>query len=191
MKSIQFFITSLVIFFALESVEAQTLVSDSLDISDTIEVKPIKLHSPAKATVFSAVLHGLGQVYNKKYWKVPIIYGGIGTTMYFAISNHNSFKKFKTAYGLRVDGDPNTIDEFDEILSETGLQANMDYHQRNRDLSYILAGLFYVLNIVDAAVDAHLFDFPKNDNLSFYLQPSMELTNNNELSKGFKLVINL
>ncbi len=67
----------------------------------------------------------------------------------------------------------------------------MDYHQRNRDLSYIFAGLFYVLNIVDAAVDAHLFDFPKNDKLSFNLQPNIELTANNQINSGFKLVINL
>jgi len=171
--------------------QTQPSLTDSLNISDTIKVKPIKVHSPTKATLFSTALPGLGQVYNKKYWKVPIIYAGIGTSMYFAISNHKSFKKFKKAYGLRVDGDINTLDEFDGRLSEEGLLANMDYHQRNRDLSYIIAGLFYVLNIVDAAVDAHLFSFPKNDNLSFNLQPSLELTSNNQLSKGFRLVINL
>ncbi len=170
---------------------AQSVLLDSLNISDTIKVKPIKKHSPTKATLFSTAIPGLGQAYNKKYWKIPIIYAGIGTSLYFAISNHKSFKKFKTAYGERIDGDINTIDEFDGVLSEEGILANLDFHQRNRDLSYIIAGLFYVLNIVDAAVDAHLFEFPKNDNLSFNIQPSIELTSNNELSKGFKLVINL
>ena len=67
----------------------------------------------------------------------------------------------------------------------------MDFHQRNRDLSYIVAGLFYVLNIVDAAVDAHLFTFPKNDNLSFNLQPDIQLTQNNEITNGLKLVVKL
>ena len=178
-------------FFAFNTLKAQKVLLDSLSISDTINVKPIKTHSPGKASLFSAVVPGLGQAYNKKYWKMPIIYAGIGTSLYFAISNHNNFKKFKNAYTIRLDNDPNTTDEFDGILTDEGIQANMDYHQRNRDLSYIVASLFYVLQIVDAAVDAHLFNFPKNDNLSFTLQPSLELTSNNELSKGFRLVINL
>lgn len=90
-----------------------------------------------------------------------------------------------------MDGDENTIDEYVDVLSDEGLRLNMDFHQRNRDLSYIVAGLFYVLNIVDAAVDAHLFNFPKNDKLSFNLQPSWEVTANNEISSGFRLVIKL
>lgn len=159
--------------------------------SDTVSVVLEKPHSPTKATLLSAFLPGAGQVYNKKIWKVPIIYAGIGTSVYFALSNHDSFKKFKTAYGLRIDGDENTIDEYVDVLSDEGLRLNMDFHQRNRDLSYIVAGLFYVLNIVDAAVDAHLFNFPKNDKLSFNLQPSWEMTANNEISSGFRLVINL
>ena len=191
MKFIQPLIVTLLVFFSISSLNAQSLVSDSLDISDTIKVNPIKTHSPTKATLFSTVVPGLGQAYNKKYWKMPIVYAGIGISLYFAISNHKSFNKFKSAYSVRLDSDPNTTDEFDGILTEEGLQANMDFHQRNRDLSYIFVGLFYVLNIVDAAVDAHLFNFPKNDDLSFNLQPNLELTSNNELSKGFRLVINL
>lgn len=160
-------------------------------VSDTLKLKIDKPHSPTKATIMSAALPGLGQIYNKKYWKLPIIYGGIGTSLYFAFTNHDSFKKFKTAYGQRIDGDPNTIDQYVDVLSDEGIKSNMDFHQRNRDLSYIFAGLLYVLNIVDAAVDAHLYNFPKNDKLSFNLQPNIEYTANNGVSKGFKLVINL
>lgn len=192
MKSIQLLIVTLIVLVAISgNGKAQSLRLDSLNISDTIKVKPAKIHSPTKATLFSTVIPGLGQAYNKKYWKVPIIYAGIGTSLYFAIANHKNFREFKTAYGLRIDGDVSTIDEYDGVLSEAGIKANMDYHQRNKDLLYIISGLIYVLNIVDAAVDAHLFNFPKNDNLSFNLQPSLELTSNNELARGFKLVINL
>jgi hypothetical protein len=191
-KSIQIIVVTLVVLHLFSNnLNAQEQATDSLSLSDTLKISPVKRHSPTKATLFSTVVPGLGQAYNRKYWKMPIIYAGLGVSLYFAVSNHQSFTKFKTAYGIRVDGDPNTIDEYDGRLSETGLQSNMDYHLRNRDLSYIIAGLFYVLNIVDAAVDAHLFDFPKNDNLSFNFQPNVELTSNNELSKGFKLVINL
>lgn len=190
MKSIQFLVVILLV-FSFNNLKAQNSISDSLNVSDTIKISPVKTHSPTKAALFSTIVPGLGQAYNKKYWKMPIVYAGMGVSLYFAISNHVSFKKFKTAYIIRLDSDPDTADEFDGVLSEEGLQANMDFHQRNRDLSYIFVGLFYVLNIVDAAVDAHLFNFPKNDNLSFNLQPSLELTSNNELAKGFRLVINL
>lgn len=172
-------------FFAQKKVRVDSL------ISDTINIQLPKKHSPTKATLFSTFLPGLGQVYNKKYWKVPIVFAAIGTPLYFAISNNRDFKHFKEAYLFRIDDDPNTIDEYVDRLSEAGLRANMDFHQRTRDLMYIFTGVFYVLNIVDAAVDAHLFNFPKNDKLSFNLQPTIKLTANNKYSSGFKLVIYL
>ena len=179
-----------VVVLNINFLNAQSSKLDSL-VADTLAVKVDKPHSPTKATVLSAVIPGSGQIYNKKYWKAPIVYASIGTSLYFALYNHKYFKEFKEAYLIRIDGDVSTIDEYADVLSEDGLRANMDYHQRNRDLSYVFVGLFYVLNIVDAAVDAHLFNFPKNDKLSFNLQPSIELTANNQVNRGFKLVINL
>ena len=155
---------------------------------DTLQIDIVELHSPKKATLMSVALPGLGQVYNKKYWKVPVIYAGIGTSLYFAFSNQKNYKKFRTAYGNRLNG---IDDEAYENYSDESLKSNMDFHQRNRDLSYIVAGLFYVLNIVDASVDAHLFTFPKNDNLSFNLQPNIQWTQNNEVANGLKLVVKL
>jgi hypothetical protein len=171
--------------------QSSFLDSVSASVSDTLLIEPKKEHSPTKATLFSTFVPALGQVYNKKYWKVPIVYAAIGIPLYFAISNHNEFKRFKTAYGLRIDGDALTVDEFEGTLSDDAILSNLDFHQRNRDLAGIFVGLFYVFNIVDAAVDAHLFNFPKNDNLSFNLQPDLQMTSNNELSKGFRLVISL
>ena len=193
MKSIQLFILILLILigFTNQSKAQKPILLDSLSLSDTVRVKKIRNHSPGKASLFSAVVPGLGQAYNKKYWKLPIVYAAIGVPLYFALTNQKNFNRYKTAYGLRIDGDATTVDEFDGTLSQDNLKSNLDYYQRNKDLSYILVGLFYVFNIVDAAVDAHLFNFPKNDNLSFNLQPNLELTSNNELSKGFRLVINL
>jgi len=188
-KSIQLFVITIVILLTI-NVKAQFPKKDTLP-PDTLKLELIKPHSPNKAALFSAIIPGLGQAYNKKYWKMPIVYATIGTTLYFGISSQRNFNKYREAYRLRLDNDPNTIDEFDGILSDSGIEGNIDFYQRNRDLSFILAGLFYVLNIVDAAVDAHLFHFPKNDNLSFNLQPNLELTQNNQVSKGFKLVINL
>ena len=183
----------LVLCFTSTKVSSQNVFMDSasVSVSDTLFIKPERGHSPTIATLFSTFLPGLGQSYNKKYWKVPIVYAAIGIPLYFAVSNNREFKRFKTAYGLRIDGDALTVDEFEGTLSEAAIKSNLDYHQRNKDLAGIFVGLFYVFNIVDAAVDAHLFNFPKNDNLSFNLQPDIQMTNNNELSKGFRLVISL
>lgn len=161
--------------------------------SDTILVDSVKVrkHSPTLATLLSTAVPGAGQVYNKKYWKVPVIYAGIGTSLYFAFSNQKEFKRYKDAYLLRLDEDETTIDEFDGILTDENLTTNMDAFRRNRDFSYIIAGLFYVMNIVDATVDAHLFTFPVNDNLTLNLEPSIQLTDNRQVSNGFKLVIHL
>lgn len=157
--------------------------------ADTLQVDSVKFHSPTKATIMSMALPGLGQVYNKKYWKVPIVYAGIGTSLYFGMSNNKNYNEYKTAYITRIDGGVEGP-EFENI-SDENLLSSIDYYKRNRDLSYIVAGLFYVFNIVDASVDAHLFTFPKNDNLSFNIQPTLQYTQNNKLTKGLSLVIKL
>lgn len=159
-------------------------------ISDTVFIKPPIEHSPKKAAIMSTILPGLGQAYNKKYWKIPIIYGAIGTSIFFAISNNSDYNDFKDALKARVDNDPNTVDKYEGIMSVQNLESNLNFHQRNRDLSIIIAGVFYALNIIDATVDAHLFTFPKNDNLSLNLQPTIQLTQNNQVSNGISLTLN-
>lgn len=180
-------LTCLVIFFITDLGFSQTLQSDTI----VLDSAKIRTHSPTKATLMSMVVPGLGQVYNKKYWKLPIIYGGIGTSLYFAFSNNKEYKRFRSAYLIRIDDDASTVDEFEGILTDANIRTNMDVYQRNRDFSYIIAGLIYVFNIVDATVDAHLFTFPVNDNLTFHFQPSMQLTDNKDFSKGFSLIITL
>lgn len=180
-------LTCLVIFLITELGFSQTLESDTI-VLDSVKTRK---HSPTKATLMSMAVPGLGQVYNKKYWKLPIIYGGIGTSLYFAFSNNKEYKRFRSAYLIRIDDDVATVDEFEGILTDANIRTNMDVYRRNRDFSYIIAGLIYVFNIVDATVDAHLFTFPVNDNLTFHFQPSMQLTDNKNLSKGFSLIITL
>ena len=191
MKSIQLLIIKLIVIaFTTKTINAQSPKRDAI-LSDTLKIELIKPHNPNKAALFSAIVPGLGQAYNKKYWKMPIIYTAIGTSLYFGVSNSRNFNKYKTAYINRLDDDPETIDQFEGLLSDAGLESDIDFYQRNRDLAFIVTGLFYIFNIVDAAVDAHLFYFPKNDNLSFNLEPSLQLTHNNQISKGLKLVIKL
>lgn len=139
-------------------------------------------HSPKKASIYSAVVPGLGQFYNKKYWKIPIAYAGIGSFTYLAIKNQKEFNRFKTALLLRNDGE---IDEFidangNEIYNETALINNMDKFRKNRDLCIIGVAVFYAIQIVDANVDANLFDFDIGDDLSLKILPQ---TNYNSFSR--------
>lgn len=129
-------------------------------------------HSPKKATIYSAVLPGLGQAYNKKYWKIPIVYAGFGTTGYFIYRNTTQYKLYKQAYIYRMDDDYLTVDDYPEYTA-TELAYIKDNYRRNMEISYIATAAVYIFNIIDATVDAHLFDFDISDDLSMNWQPSI------------------
>jgi len=126
--------------------------------------------SAQKASILSAVVPGSGQIYNKKYWKVPIIYASLATSVYFIYDNNNKFELYKNAYIKREQGE---IDDYLNTYNNNQLITIMDYYQRNRDVSYIITAAIYLLNIVDASVDAHLFDFDISEDLSINYQPSI------------------
>lgn len=134
-----------------------------------------KTKSAHKASVLSAVIPGAGQVYNKKYWKVPIVYATMGTALYFANENMQSFKKYKNALENRNNGQEDLYPN----VSDSEMLTVIDFYQRNRDISYILTAVAYILNIVDASVDAHLFDFNINENLSVSTQTTINTNFNN------------
>lgn len=134
-----------------------------------------KVHSVRKATLLSTYLPGAGQVYNRKAWKVPIIYAAFAGMGYLIKFNHDNFKKFDNALLTRYDNDPNTVDDYATIYSEDNLRSLSDFYRRNRDLSVIGITLIYVLNIVDAHVDAHLFNFNVDDDLSLRVNPTLEM----------------
>lgn len=128
--------------------------------------------SPARAAMLSATMPGLGQVYNRKYWKVPIIYAGFGTLLYFVDFNTTNYNKWRKAWLARIDGNPNTIDGF-PLHSTDVLERAMNFYRRNLEITYILAAALYLLNILDASVDAHLMNFDVGETLSFGLKPAM------------------
>ncbi|WP_046757409.1 DUF5683 domain-containing protein [Kordia jejudonensis] len=129
------------------------------------EKKGIDPLSPSRAAFYSAILPGLGQAYNKKYWKIPIVYAAMGTGIYFYISNNKQYNRYRTAYKQRLAG---VKDEFSLLVpDENALIDAQEFYQRNRDLSLLLTVVAYVLNIVDANVDAHLLQFNVSDDLSF------------------------
>ncbi len=130
--------------------------------------------SVKKATTLSTILPGAGQFYNRSYWKVPIVIGGFATFAYMIDWNNRGFQRFKLAYNLRMDGDDNTVDEFaSSYLTPEDLLKYKQSYRRNRDLCIILTGAFYLLNIVDAHVDAQLKDYDISDDLSMALEPTM------------------
>ncbi len=128
--------------------------------------------NPRKATLLSMALPGLGQAYNGKYWKIPIVYAGLGATGYFALTSRSEYRKFREAYQYKVfnlPGDP--PNEYATLYTTDQLRVQRDYYRRNMEFNYILAGVVYILNLVDAAVDAHLSAFDISDDLSLQLSP--------------------
>ncbi|MDD3108366.1 MAG: DUF5683 domain-containing protein [Alistipes sp.] len=131
------------------------------------------VNSIKKATTLSTICPGAGQIYNKSYWKVPIVLGGIATMGYTIDFNNRGYERFKLAYDLATDGDPNTVDEFNGRYEASYLKKLKDNYRRNRDLCIIITAGLYILNIIDAHVDAHMKDYDISDDLSMTLEPTM------------------
>ena len=125
--------------------------------------------------VFSMIVPGLGQAYNRKYWKIPIIYAALGTTVYLFSYNNNTYKDYKQAYLNKIDTLSSTIDNYPE-LSPDDLITYQKTYKKFRDLNAILTFLFYTLNVADAYVDAHLTTFDVSDKLSIQVYPSMQIS---------------
>jgi hypothetical protein len=156
--------------FVVPVVSAQT-DSTKASVPDTT-------HSVKKAVIFSAVLPGAGQVYNhlampkgkkKAYWKVPLIYAGLGTATYFLIQN-NSLKNdlYDEFYSRKAGNAPSG--QFIQYDND-GLLQLYEIHRNRRDLSILALGLVYLLNVADAGVEAHFVHFDVSDNLSMSFQP--------------------
>ncbi len=171
--------------------EATLLAQDSLKtIDDSTELK-IQKHSPTMAAIFSALVPGLGQAYNKKYWKIPIIYTGFGVLGYFVYTNADRYDSYQQAYHFRVDGDSLTVDEFVNDYSDADLLTLKKYYRRNLEISIIGTTVLYLLNIIDATVDAHLFYFDVSDDLSLRLEPYYYFSPQQKLFTGLSLKFDL
>jgi len=143
---------------------------------DTADRKK-KEHSPRKATYYSMALPGLGQAYNKKYWKIPVIYAGFGTLTYFIIDNNKEYNKYLDAFTYVLEDHegppPNAmVERYNGNLDK--LRTIKDYYRRNLELSYILSGALYILQILDATVDAHFVDFDISEDISLQIRPYVE-----------------
>jgi len=141
-----------------------------------------------KAALCSAVLPGAGQVFNHKYWKLPLVIGGFVGLYYVSDFNNDYYQEFRTAYIARTDNDTTTSDPYAAYTLDD-IRVRKDYYRRNRDLCYILMGGFYVLTIVDAYVDAQLKDFDVSDRLSMKIHPAFSFSSNFAPAAGMKVTL--
>ena len=150
-------------------------------------------NDPNKAALYSAILPGLGQVYNKQAWKVPIIYGGAIAFAHLINFNNDLYHQFRTAQISVIDSDENTINPFEAEspgnYSSTNISRLTENFRRNRDFMIILAGAFYLVNIAEAHIAAHLKEFDVNRALSLSIEPSIQSSPLISRTTGLSLVI--
>ena len=176
---------ALLLLFSTNLIFGQTEVFEPLKALDTSNVKidTINPLAPAKAAFYSAIVPGLGQAYNKKYWKIPIVYGALGSGIYFYSWNNKKYHQYRDAYKKRLANEPGGGLDY---LDNNRLIAGQKFYQKNRDLSLLVTVGLYILNIVDANVDAHLIQFNINNNLS--VKPDLQqddLTSKQNLALTF------
>lgn len=148
------------------------LKAEGLVVIDTLVAKKRAINplAPSKAAFYSAVLPGLGQVYNKRYWKVPIVWGAIGAGIYGYTFYDKSYKKLRTAFKRRKAGFLIDNPDIAEAVTDDQLERLQNDRQNDRDLTLLVTIMLYALNIVDANVDGHLKQFNIDADLSFDME---------------------
>ncbi len=138
-------------------------------ITDAADTTPFV--TPKKTALFSAIVPGLGQFYNKQYWKIPVIYALVGAAVYFLNDNSKNYNAFRREYAGRQSKDPNFVSQFPQYQDIATIAAAQDYYRRNLDLSILLTGVGYTLQVIDAVVFAHLKGFDISEDISLNARP--------------------
>lgn len=166
-----------VMLFCIVKSHAQSISDSSLPapLVPTTSTDTVKKYSPRKAIVRSAIIPGWGQATNKKYWKIPLVYGALGTTTYLFFRNLQQYNDARSAYILAVDGDPSNDNQIKEPYYTVRNQPERirvfrNQVRQNIDYTVLFFIGFWGLNVVDAAVDAHLKTFDVNDKLSINIK---------------------
>ena len=170
--SVLFFFLSFLSFSQIEN-DSITIEKDSIKealpkelvMTEQAVRKPIDALAPSRAAFYSAILPGLGQAYNKKYWKIPLAIGGVATGIYFYQHNDKQYDRYRDAYKRRLAGYED--DEFFGQVTDDGLIRAQKTLKQNKELALLITIGIYVLNIIDANVDAHLLQYNVDENLTF------------------------
>lgn len=183
--------------FAQTKIDSPISDKNLIVVQDTIIRQPIDALAPSRAAFYSAVLPGLGQAYNKKYWKIPIIYAALGTGIYMYSNNNKDYKRYRNAYKSRLAGfttdefwgtDPTTNNPLENPrVSSDGLIRAQRTLRRNKEISLLVTIGLYALNIIDANVDAHLLQYNVDENLA--IKPHFQY-NERENSSDLGLTLN-
>jgi hypothetical protein len=142
--------------------------SSSSDIKSFSQEWVIPYPNPKKAGLYSAILPGAGQFYNKQYWKVPVVYAAVGAAAYFIYFNNNQYQSYRKAYIASLQGKPH---EYSGMYDQAALKQLQDGYKRYLDMTYLLSAVGYTLQIIDAIVFAHLKNFDVSQDISLRLQP--------------------
>ena len=155
---------------SISAVTPKSEIEVYTEIQESNAAPTVAKFNPTKAGLYSAVLPGLGQYYNKKYWKIPIVWGGLGTGVGVVLWNQKQYNRYRDAFIAQLNGQPH---EFSDIagISAEALGRTQDRAKRQRDYAIAITGLVYILNIVDAVVDAHLYEGRKDPDLA--LKPTV------------------
>ncbi|MGV8095753.1 MAG: DUF5683 domain-containing protein [Mangrovibacterium sp.] len=191
----------------VDTTTVKVVTADTLAVKkqalEPVEKKEERVHSPKKATIYSAVFPGLGQIYNRKYWKLPLVYIGFASLIYAIDWNNDYYVLYKQAYIDISDNDP-TSNSFKDLDIEghwdfnnqaqveqfkTRLERAKESTRRYRDLCIIGTAAFYAINIIDASVDAHFFNFDISDDLTMNWMPQPIYAMDQTLM-GIRFVIN-
>lgn len=157
-------------FFFTQNVEKKDSLKTENEIVTDIELlhqkkTPSRL-SPKKAGWRSAMIPGWGQYYNKKYWKIPIVWGALGTGIGFIIWNQKEYRRYRSAFEAELNGQPHEFSGITSLDLKTALGNAQDSRRRYRDYAIAITAGIYLLNIVDAVVDAHLHEGRKDPDLA-------------------------
>ncbi|BAV94293.1 DUF5683 domain-containing protein [Ichthyobacterium seriolicida] len=172
---------------SVDQIESNNIESSAVELKDSdYQIKKLLntvYKSPSKATFYSSVLPGLGQVYNEDYWKIPVIYAAMSLCAYYGVIYDLKYEQFRKAYFIRQKGEK---DEFyDTYSNENTLLRGQDIYLRLRNVSLIVLTGVYVLNIIDALVYAHLYSF--NTDIALSIKPNLILDRNDIHSVGLKI----
>lgn len=175
---------------------AQNMKGKGVTFEEVTKQENINPLAPSKAAFYSAILPGLGQIYNKRYWKAPIVWGAMGTGIYVYSFNNTEYRRARNAFKRRLAGFED--DEFFDLngdgvgpdVSSEALQSAQENAQRDRDLALVITIALYALNIIDANVDSHLKQYNVSDDLAVDFNPVIDINPfTNDLNYGMAMVI--